>query len=396
MTLDFQQIRAQIIEMGKNAPLRERQLRELRKNARQLLEMYAQDLERLRQKVDQVVRLYEPSLRSAIPVSEALNARFPLPPLPGQATILAADGSQIFPDRHTEVEYGLINIGVIQMCYGQSTTPIARVTSKLFYDEDLYTTTGVVSDSLLALRRDLNERTILAELASQTAPPIITFTDGLMEIWGPREMGSEEASEFQKSLDEYLQVLSDMHEIKAITAGYVDKPSSRLVVRLLEVAMTPETELSEIKQYHPFRRIYDVDLYAPLLDSGERSPVFAVQSPSSKVYTNDLALHFFYINVGRPDHSWIVRVEIPAWVAGDPKMLSDLHAVLVHQCQAMGSRPYPYVLHRAHETALVSFQEKEQITRMIATELRQQGVPVGERSNKQSAKDLPGTTRYKR
>ena len=103
MTLDFQQIRAQIIEMGKNAPLRERQLRELRKNARQLLEMYAQDLERLRQKVGQVVRLYEPSLRSAIPVNEALNARFPLPALPGQATILAADGSQIFPDRHTEV-----------------------------------------------------------------------------------------------------------------------------------------------------------------------------------------------------------------------------------------------------------------------------------------------------
>jgi hypothetical protein len=66
----------------------------------------------------------------------------------------------------------------------------------------------------------------------------------------------------------------------------------------------------------------------------------------------------------------------------------------VHQCRAMGSRPYPYLLHRAHETALVSFQDRAQVNQMLAAERHRGGVPVDEASNKQSAKDLPGRTSY--
>jgi len=75
-------------------------------------------------------------------------------------------------------------------------------------------------------------------------------------------------------------------------------------------------------------------------------------------------------------------------------MLDNLHAVLVHQCRMMGSRPYPYLLHRAHEAAVVSLQEKEQVTQMIALELRKRGVIVGEQSYKQAAKDSAARTRY--
>jgi hypothetical protein len=88
-------------------------------------------------------------------------------------------------------------------------------------------------------------------------------------------------------------------------------------------------------------------------------------------------------------------VEIPAWVAEDAGMLDNLHAALVDQCRIMGSRPYPYLLHRAHEAAVVSLAEKEQVTQMIALELRRRGVILGEQSYKQSAKDLQGKTRYK-
>ena len=67
--------------------------------------------------------------------------------------------------------------------------------------------------------------------------------------------------------------------------------------------------------------------------------------------------------------------------------------MLVDQCRILGSRPYPYLLHRAHETALVSLQEREQVTQMIVLELRQRGVPVEGISNKQYAKDQPGRSR---
>jgi len=151
--------------------------------------------------------------------------------------------------------------------------------------------------------------------------------------------------------------------------------------------------LAEIRKHHPLRGVTDINLYSRLLDVGERSPVFAIQSQSARQYTGKLALHFFYLNVGRPTHPWLARVEIPAWVAQNPIMLNDLQAVLVNQCQVMGARPYPYLLHRAHETALVSLDEQEQVTQMIVLELRRRGVTVGEKSYKQSNKDLPGRTR---
>ena len=118
--------------------------------------------------------------------------------------------------------------------------------------------------------------------------------------------------------------------------------------------------------------------------------MFAIHSSSAKLYKDEIALHFFYLNVGR---AGLARVEIPAWVAGSPEKLDALHAALIEQCRIMGPRPYPYLLHRAHEVAVVSIREKEQATQWIAQELRQRGVPVGERSFKQSAKDLPGKGR---
>jgi hypothetical protein len=87
-------------------------------------------------------------------------------------------------------------------------------------------------------------------------------------------------------------------------------------------------------------------------------------------------------------------VEIPAWVAENGQMLDTLQATLVQQCRVMGSRPYPYLLHRAHETAVVTLEERDQVTQMIVMELRRRGVPVAEESYKQSAKGLQGRTRY--
>jgi pyruvate/2-oxoglutarate dehydrogenase complex dihydrolipoamide dehydrogenase (E3) component len=56
----------------------------------------------------------------------------------------------------------------------------------------------------------------------------------------------------------------------------------------------------------------------------------------------------------------------------------------------VGSKPYPYVLHRAHEIAVVGLAEKEQITNMINVEVMKQGFAPGEKSQKQGLKDLEG------
>jgi len=395
MAIDFQQVREQVKQLGEQAPLRERALDALRRRARELLDGQAHAIEALRQKVDLVARSYEPGLRCALPASEPLNTCVSLPGLPNQATLLAADGSQINLDRHAEVEFGLINVGAIQMRHASPEPPRTTVTSRLLYHDDLYTAAGTLSEAALALRRDLVERSLLADLASASPPPVIAISDGPLELWGSKEAGGEATQEYQQTLQGYLRALDRLCQLNVTAAGYVDKPGANLVVRLLEVAQARQEDLEGIKDYHPLRGVTDRDLFLPLLETGERSAVFAIRSQSAKLYPGQLALHFFYLNVGRAGHPWLARVEVPAWVTVSPNMVDGLHAMLVEQCRIMGARPYPYLLHRAHETARVGLQEKDQVTQMIANELLARGLAPAGKSHKQAAKDLGGRTGYR-
>ena len=66
---------------------------------------------------------------------------------------------------------------------------------------------------------------------------------------------------------------------------------------------------------------------------------------------------------------------------------------IIEQAKILGNEPFPYLLHRAHEIAVVSFREKEEIDQMLAVAIRSNGGEVGEISGKQSAKNLSGNTR---
>lgn len=396
MSLDFQQVQEQVHQLGENALGRARDLQAKQTLASQLLDQFASQYDFLRRKVEEAV-LIDPSLRCALPLNpelappQALNAAFQTPSLPPQAVILAADGSQIAPDHHAEVQYCLINVGVIQMDLGSPAAPRLHISSRLLYDQDLITRYGMITDATLALMRDTNERTQLADLAEGLPAPVITFTDGQMELM---VSSGEQPSAFQKYLEDYRLALKRLHRQGVIAAGYLEKPYSSPLIRLLEIAHASEEKLAQIQGYHPLQGVLDFDLFRTLLQPGERSAVFALQSPSAKFYKDELALHSFYVNVGRPAHPWVARVDVPAWVVKKPEHLNFLHAVLIDQCRMMGSRHYPYLLHRAHETALVTLEDKDQVTQMIVLELRRRGVMVGERSQKQEAKDLAGRTSY--
>ena len=134
-------------------------------------------------------------------------------------------------------------------------------------------------------------------------------------------------------------------------------------------------------------------MFSELLNPGQRSAVFGLWSTSSQKYTGDLALHFFYLNVGSKKFPWLARIEIPAWVADEPQRVSLLQRALLDQCSLMGTRPYPYLLHRAHEEAVVHFDEKEQLIARLATELQRHGLDLSAQSNKLIAKDLQSRTR---
>ena len=386
MPVNFQELQSQVHDFGDKSARRQERLGNLRAHMHTLLDACAQQQEDLYQKVQRAL-IYNPGLRCAMPTREALNARFPAPMLPPAVTILAADGSQITPSRHDAVEFCVINVGVMRAPIGAGAPPASFTRSRLLEVEELYTAEGLITEAKVALLRDLSERQVLVELAQAESTPVITLTDGPLELFFERR----ETEDYRTLLQDYLAVLARLARMGASTAGYVDKPEGELVGRLLEVAALPDEDIRQAGKKRPFQGVIDETLFREiLLAPGERSALFAIQSSSAQKFKDELALHFFYLNVGRPGHPWLARVEVPAWVAQDQPLLDTLHAALLAQSQILSLRPYPYLLHRAHEVAVVSLPEKEQIEQMIMAEYSRRGMEIGQKSNKQAHKDLPG------
>ena len=396
MPIDYQQIYEKIREIGKGARERKKTMEERRSRARELLNAYSTKLEALRSKVESA-KAIDQNIRSAFPLDEPLASSHPKPDTVVQATLIAADGSQINPDRHAAIQFSLVNVGGIVMKLNSGKAPTISTESELLYGDDLLPNGIPLSDGMVALKRDVAERTKLDDLSKGIEGQVVTFTDGPIELWGAR---GEDTQSYFDYVEKYKGVLSRLQERGVITAGYVDKPSADLVVRLLEIMSADNEQIQKLREFHPLRGVSDRWLYGekenPLLPPGHRSAVFQIQSSSEKSYKGVLSIHFFYLNVGTEGHPWPVRVEIPRWVVDDKAKLDLLHAVLVDQCRMMGSRPYPYLLHRAHETAVVKNEEKQQIEQLLTMELRKNNEDVDDGSNKQSAKDRGGRTPYKR
>jgi hypothetical protein len=394
MPINYQEIYTQIKEIGKGAKERKEKKEKAQASTRDLLNFYDSQLDLLRSKVDSAKQA-DSNTRCAYPLNESLASSYPPPDSVIQATLIAADGSQINPDRHAAIQFCVVNVGAIQMKLNSGETPEIFTDTELLYGDDLLPNGYPMSDGLVALKRDLAERTKLDELSKGLQGSVVTFTDGPIELWGAK---GEDAHSYEAIVQKYLGVLSRLQGRGVITAGYVDKPSADLVVRLLEIASADNEQIQKMREFHPLRGVSDRWLYGehnnPLLPPSHRSAVFGIQSTSEKKYTGILSLHFFYLNVGTEGHPWIVRVEIPKWVADDKSKLDLLHSVLVEQCRMMGSKPYPYLLHRAHETAVVKMEEKQQIEQMLAMELRNHDEEMDDGSNKQSAKGLQGRTKY--
>jgi hypothetical protein len=324
-------------------------------------------------------------------LAERLDAHVSPPPgLPADAVLIAADGSQIFPSRHKAVLYYLINVGVIVMEMGAGKTPDIFVETDLHYEGD--TDADMPTEGQVALRRDLAERRKMLDVSDDYPGNKITLTDGQLELWGG--LDNENKAEFEKNLQDYLDALIAFRRKEIITAGYVDKPGANWLVRLLEVAELPTSELRNLRAHQPLRGVTDHWLAGQMLGYQERSAVFAFQAKTAERYADEIALHFFYLNVGDEAHPNIARVDIPRWVAQDRDRMDLLHRALVEQSLMMSHKPFPYVLHRAHEIARVTNQEQSQVDQMLEMEIRSQGGEVSESSGKQSAKDLPGRTRY--
>ncbi len=385
MPINYQQAFTQIKQIGEKSKERQKQKEDARKQARELFLAYSSDLDALRSKVESAKQA-DANIRCAVPLDEHLASSYGIDDSVIQATLIAADGSQIIPNRHEALQYYAINVGAIAMQVGSGNTPETSTDTEIHMLDEFDDT--YFSESQIALLRDVAERKKLLEIADKYSGKKIAFTEGQLELWG--SVDNENAKEFEKNLQDYLNILKESEKKQVVTAGYIDKPSANWVIKLLEIASTPQEELKNIKKNRPLAGATDLWLFEQILGKHERSALFSLQSKSAEKYTGSIAIHFFYLNVGNEKKPKVARVDIPAWVANDKKILNDLHSALIEQSKIMGNEPFPYLLHRAHEIAVITHREKEEIDRMLAIQIQNNQGEIGRISGKQSAKSLKG------
>lgn len=383
MPINFLNVKPQIQALADAAVTRGEELAQKLDACRALLVQYQNEI-RVMQKTVEESAAQNKGLRCAVPVEEPLTTHLPahLPAPP--CTILAADGSQINPDPHGTALFGLVNVGVFRVQPGSGNAPGVKTFSDLLFDETLQTAGGLATEDLIALMRDVREREILAKMSHDENSPLVSLTDGPLELY--HEPRQEKA--FEHYFISYLAALDELALNQVITAGYVDRPRADLVVKMVELLVPLDAQKGR-----PFGGVTDLALFEPILAPGERSAVFKLQSSSADSFEGRKALHFFYLNVGVEDKPALARVEVPLWVIENPSSMNLLQSVLVEQSRQAGARPYPYPLIRAHEIAVVKRDDQEQILTMIETELIRRGFKPALNSNKQSHKQQSGRRR---
>ena len=313
----------------------------------------------------------------AIPTEEAVNSAFPLPAHPVRANVIAADGSQIYPDRHGVSLYYLINTGSIVFRYGLDEAPRTASTPEVFYeDADLYEEDGgQIPSVMIDAERDLRELGELARLApaeAAAAPSLALLDNGLLLYIALQTQNQRLVDDF---LRDYLTQLDALKASGAAVAGVVDRPRAASVVRLLRLACLKPEEITEaeLRRLGPFQHITDALLFG-FLQPGQRSALFVNASPANEdqYRPRGQTIYFFYLNAGRPGKAALLRVEVPEWVAKDAVKLNLAHAGIVEQCRV--SDGFPYVLMRAHELAVVTVAERREFDQMIAGALIRQGL----------------------
>jgi hypothetical protein len=197
MPVNLIDIQNKLSDLSAQARARKEKIAVRQQEVNDLMAVYADRLDVLKDRVSRAADLV-PRLRCAVPVDEALDAVVPAPHPPERITLLAADGSQINPNRHAQVEFCVINVGVVKMLRGSGLAPQIYTQSHLLdYDAIFLPGGGMITESMVALMRDLREREALFDLAGDLELPALSMTDGPLGLY--RE--PQESVDFAQALD---------------------------------------------------------------------------------------------------------------------------------------------------------------------------------------------------
>ena len=310
-------------------------------------------------------------------------------PRPATVTVVATDGSQIFPDRHVEPTCYLLNVGRVAFHYGTLDPPLVCAEPALRYrqqdledlaeDDDAHSPLDVTTEVVSALRDELELRWLFETAADErrSGRPVLAIADGTLIRWMLRGMKNRRLE--TRLLARYVAELDRFREAGIPVCSYVSRPQNAEVVNLLRLHRGEDDwETSP----DSLRGLHDRHLFEHHLDTDHRSTVFLSRSEVLREYGDHRIVAFYVRGCGE-----IGRVEMPEWVAETPEWLDLIHAVVLDQCAKGGG--YPIILQEAHQRAVVRMQEQEMFHRILARQIRGAGGSAPTYSGKAASKRGP-------
>lgn len=327
-----------------------------------------------------VAELREPPARS-----------YEAPARPTPLTVVATDGSQIFPDRHVEPTCYLLNVSRIAFHYGTLERPLMEAVPDFRYRKEALD--GLVDDFLasttaetVSALRDEHELAALLDVAQEArvaGRPLLALADGTLIRWMLRGMRNPMLA--QQLIERYTRTLAGFREQRIPLCAYISMPGNTEVVNLLRV-FAGECETPPSVE-ETLEGLVDRHLFEHTLRPGERSAVFESASHIQREYQEQDRICYFYVHTGGTrGTAEVARVEVPAWVTSEAALLDLVHATVLSECEK--GHGYPMILAEAHERAVVRAQERELFYRMIERELQTTGLPFNG-SRKQALKRRP-------
>ncbi len=339
----------------------------------------ATDLDFIHERIDIVRGTDVSGYRGAAPLDAPFHERicdiFPAPAPPDSATIIAADGSQIYPNEQWRMPYYLTNVGLFVYHHGDERTPEQINLPKLVYHPELVRdkfNRVVSSRTIDALRtvREMHELGAVAWNMRDDARPLVALYDNHLLFW----VNSDVTGHIEL-MKRYLGGLVHLHDAGALLGGYIDNPvRSKMVIRLLHLLSLAEEDIKgDPLGSGDMEGLKDLDIFNLVLRPGDRSALMLQNSPRNLLYKKrgeNYEIAYFYVKVSSGYQDAIARVDIPMWVARDKQKVNELHSLVVSQSAMQGRNPYPYALTRADELAVVSSKDKMKLEEMIRLEWR--------------------------
>ncbi len=396
MPLEFNKILPEVQRMGRYLAFRDSE--ELVDKALQILKEKGSDLDFVRERIREVRDSDVSGYRGAAPLDapyvEALEVPHEEHPAPDIATIVAADGSQIYPDFHASSLYYLLNISTFIYYHGigelpeQDTEPRLYYTDNYMYDE----TRRIISNRTVNSRRTVAEIRALWEktwVLRGIEGPVIALHDGnLLKFFG-----GDDVADSGSLIKEYMGLLVGLQDNAASLAGYVDTPRSTYLIGLLHLLDLEDDQIDDanLRQNGDLEGLIDVQVMEKFLQPGERSALMVQNSPTNfefKQHNSSHEIASCYINVSSGHTPHIARLDMPMWVARDADAVHELHALVLSQCRIQGRMPYPYALTRADELAYVSSADKNHLEELVRRELMSNNMSFERASAKIDSKEL--------